>query len=97
GAGRDLLDDGPRRRAERALARQMTRRAVGRRELDRGCGAGFAAKQSEWRRGHALHAQGARRIRVLQQSPNADRSAAAAIAPGAARVGIDLIALDANR
>ncbi len=48
-AGRDHFDDGARRRAECAFARQMTRRTVRRRELDGGRRSGFAAEQPEGR------------------------------------------------
>ncbi len=72
------------------------RRAVRRRQRDGSRRSGLAAEQAERRRGHALHAQRADRIRAVEQPPGPDRAAAAAITSGAAGVRVDLIALDAH-
>ena len=79
------------------LLGRCTRRAVRRRELHHGGRSGLASEQAERRRGHPLHAQCSGRIGALQQAPAPYCAAAAAIPPGAARIRIDLVALDAHR
>ena len=90
------VDDRAGRCVERALARQVARGAVGRRRGHHGRRSGLAAEQAERRRGHALHAQRAGRVRAVQHAPHAARTAAAAILSGSAGVGIDLVALHAH-